>query len=121
MGVLLNRRRCTKELKILTKEDFTWSYGNIENNGRISSYKNVLSDIFYIGDKWNYIKVKKDSRYNTIVSIYNGTSFIQKNIVTTYDSKIPLPREVTAIRILLWDQPTLDYVQNESTFKITLY
>ena len=29
MGILLNRRRYTKESKILTKEDFTWSYGNI--------------------------------------------------------------------------------------------
>ena len=118
---MINRRKYVKKLKILTKEDFTWSYGNIDPNGQITTYKNVISNIFYIGEQWKYIKVKKDSKYNTIVSAYNGTSFIQKSIVTAYDSKISLPSNVTAIRILLWDKPTTDYVQRDSTFKVTLY
>lgn len=106
--------------KVLTRDNFVWQSGNIESDGRVTTYANALSDIVSI-EGWKHIELISDSTYHTMVYSYENSTFVKKNFLSdTGEEEADIPDDVNSIRILLYDKPTVSYAQNQSDFKIIL-
>lgn len=108
---------------VATRINFGFTSSNIEANGTITNYPNMLSCIVPI-NRFNHIKVEPDSNYNILIIGYYNTTFITKTFIEITAGGEPveldIPSNINAIRVLCYDRPSLSYMRYQSDFKIIL-